>query len=496
MGNRKRFSKKQSVTFNLVSKSHQDPETLDCDNTRVWKPGPAELSEEGRKRKKEQVECGIYFEDDYDYMQHLRERNAPADLDVNIENHALRLWDISEEGQFNDCTSEGQYNDRVSEIGSYRLALGNMSGSSRSRNQSISSQHAVDTFGGDYNVMAASVAEGPQPHWDPDVVETLNEDFDDFCEDLEDDFITLALGNGDLEQEFPSLEDAKYINAQDPDEVPDCFVDDSFSKWHHNSSGPIVEDVCFDQFDDHVSVAEKSQKSRFTEYSMTSSVVPRSEYQTDIDDHFETMYGEYDDLEVGALDHEEVRGNFSVEDPAIEYILGLHDPVIEEAKASGLDSNHGFGIEDLRLDEMSDSDVNSDDLMPQSPKKPEFDCESILSTYSNLYHHPKIIKSEKTVKVKLDARTGLPITPKDEKAEQFADAPPPEIDFDRLKWIPPNVRRRDETKEETRERQKVQKEEQRLRRIEKKNNKIAFKMEEIKQQRADINRRKTQGRIL
>ena len=345
--------------------------------------------------------------------------------------------------------------------------------------------------------MAATVAEGPQPHWDPDVVETLDDNFEDFCEDLEDDFITLALGPDDLDQQFPSLEDAKHMNTEDPDDVPDCFEDDSFTKWHHNSSGPVLEDIGLDQFDDdRVSFAEKSQKSRFTEYSMTSSVVPRSEYQTDIDDHFETMYGEYDDLEVGALDHEEVQGKFSVKDPAIEYILGLHDPVIEEAKTKGIDSNHGLGIEDLRLDAMSDSDVDSDDLMPQSPKKPEFDCESILSTYSNIYNHPKIIQSEKNVKVKLDVKTGLPKTPKDERAEQFADAPPPEIDFDRLKWIPPNVRRRDETKEETRERQKIQKEEQRLRRIEKKNNKIAFKMEEIKQQRADINRRKTQGRIL
>ena len=340
--------------------------------------------------------------------------------------------------------------------------------------------------------MAATVAEGPQPHWDADVVETLDDKFEEFCEDLEDDFIALAMGVD--EGEFPSLGNQAHLETN-PDDAPDYFVDDAFAKWHLNS-GPDVEDICFDQFEDRESVAEKSQKSRFTEYSMTSSVVPRSEYQTDIDDHFETMYGEYDDLGIGALDHEEVQGHFGLEHPAIEYVLGLHDPVIEEAKQKVIDSNHGLVIEDLRLNEMSDSDVDSDDLLPQSPERPEFDCESILSTYSNLYNHPKMIRSEKNVKVKLDDRTGLPKTPKNEKAEQFSNALPLVTDFDRLKWIPPNVRRRDETKEETKERKKIQKEEQKLRRIEKKNNKTAFKLEEIKQQRADINKRKTQGRML
>merc|ERR1712018_939307 len=112
-----------------------------------------------------------------------------------------------------------------------------------------------------------------------------------------------------------------------------------------------------------------------------------------------------------------------------------------------------------------------------------------MGTYSNLYNHPKIIRSERVVKVKLDDRTGVPKTPKDEKAEKFSSVLPTDTNFDRLKWIPPNVKRRDETKEQTNLRVKTQKEEQRLRRIEKKNNKIAFKMEEIKEQRAEINRR-------
>ena len=103
MGNRKRFGKKQSVTFNLVSKSRQDPESLECDNARVW----TQETDDRNKRKDELAEYGIYFDDDYDYMQHLRERSAGADLDIDIDDNAP-LWDISEEGQFSDGASESK----------------------------------------------------------------------------------------------------------------------------------------------------------------------------------------------------------------------------------------------------------------------------------------------------------------------------------------------------------------------------------------------------
>merc|ERR1712117_831565 len=150
---------------------------------------------------------------------------------------------------------------------------------------------------------------------------------------------------------------------------------------------------------------------------------------------------------------------------------------------------HDLTVEDLRLksENEPESEVDENDLFPQSPPKPEYDCESILSTYSNIYNRPKVIKPE--AKVKLD-QSGMPKLDK----EYPVRLPDPEEDeMDRLKWVPPNVRRRDETKEETRARQKIQKEEQRLRRMEKKNNKIAFKMEEIRQQRADINKQRSSG---
>lgn len=35
---------------------------------------------EGEKRKEEQRKFGVFFDDDYDYLQHLREASQPAEL--------------------------------------------------------------------------------------------------------------------------------------------------------------------------------------------------------------------------------------------------------------------------------------------------------------------------------------------------------------------------------------------------------------------------------
>lgn len=47
---------------------------------------------------------------------------------------------------------------------------------------------------------------------------------------------------------------------------------------------------------------DEETRSRFTEYSMTSSILPRSEKLQLHDDRFEQFYAQYDDEKMGALD--------------------------------------------------------------------------------------------------------------------------------------------------------------------------------------------------
>lgn len=90
---------------------------------------------------------------------------------------------------------------------------------------------------------------------------------------------------------------------------------------------------------------EDDTKTRFTNYSMSSSVIRRNEGLTLVDEKFEQvcqhlyflhnrpswnmiivlfylqLYAEYDDDEIGALDHEEIDGRVKTDGPMMQFLL-------------------------------------------------------------------------------------------------------------------------------------------------------------------------------
>uniref|UniRef100_A0A1B0EZN7 Protein LTV1 homolog n=1 Tax=Phlebotomus papatasi TaxID=29031 RepID=A0A1B0EZN7_PHLPP len=73
MGKRRRFiDKKNSVTFHVVNRSQQDP--LIADETAPQHVLMEVAPTQKEKQKEDQAKYGIYFDDDYDYLQHLRPR--------------------------------------------------------------------------------------------------------------------------------------------------------------------------------------------------------------------------------------------------------------------------------------------------------------------------------------------------------------------------------------------------------------------------------------
>merc|ERR1719228_1933056 len=63
-------------------------------------------------------------------------------------------------------------------------------------------------------------------------------------------------------------------------------------------AGSDFDDADFDDLEE--------TKSRFTEYSMTSSVIRRNDQLTLLDDRFEKLYEQYDDDQIGGLDGEDL----------------------------------------------------------------------------------------------------------------------------------------------------------------------------------------------
>jgi len=285
----------------------------------------------------------------------------------------------------------------------------------------------------------------------------------------------------------------------------------------------------FDDFD---------KKTTFTQYSMSSSVMKRSEHLTQIDDTFESVVETlYRDEDVGDLEFEaEEIYNASEElnENAVYRLLNIHnDQVMENSPIYGEEMDpQAHQKRDLirktlelqsRQKEVPENYDPGEDLINEMERgrepKPQFDCESILSTKSNIYNRPKYVdesktflKNQKTAKIQLN-KMGLPMGPgasfkqlnKAVKAAKKLEANSNSegSDCDSLNGSGDNmsqmttltvllseasVRNKNESPAERKQRKSLVKELRKARREERKNTRMAFREEGIKQAKADINR--------
>ena len=130
-----------------------------------------------------------------------------------------------------------------------------------------------------------------------------------------------------------------------------------------------------------------------------------------------------------------------------------------------------------------------------------WDCETILSTYSNIYNHPKLI--EIPSKIKLDKR-GIAINDISSINEETVDVKANENkndiqsdddddDAEESTVVISNYRTKSETSEEKKARKKAVKESQRMRRQIKKATKEVFKEEKHREGKLDANK---QGKVI
>merc|ERR1712137_721452 len=107
----------------------------------------------------------------------------------------------------------------------------------------------------------------------------------------------------------------------------------------------------------------------------------------------------------------------------------------------------------------------------------QWDCESILSTYSNLYNHPTVLDAPKKT-IKLSSKTGAPVGFVGKNRIKEEEESDEEGDYDTVSTVSTNLGERrptKETKEEKRARKQAVKEARRNRRKEKKETKTEFK---------------------
>lgn len=169
----------------MVHRSQKDP--LVADETapqRVLVPAAdaqvakaEKKSLDNDKRKQEQQKYGIYFDDDYDYLQHLKDVNK-----LSVE------WERIENSNESKCDKSTPKINLPSSVFA----------------------SSVEEKVGMLN--KAAPVSGPQLDLDPDVVAAMDDDFDfdDPENELEDNFIELA-NAGDSDSEDSDREYGKFI---------------------------------------------------------------------------------------------------------------------------------------------------------------------------------------------------------------------------------------------------------------------------------------------
>ena len=463
MGKKKKhqfIDKKVAHKFTLVHRSQRDPLQANEDvGEHVLMPldKPTDTSEgAGGKTdkitKEEKVKYGISFNDDYDYMQHLRTRGEGV----------LVLADNPDPTTRTEFSLKG---DKSSED----LSFGNV----KLPTEVFASVHEEDVGMLNKGVLPR----GPQPDWDPDIVQALDDDvdFEDPDNFLDDDFIIKANADGGLSEGlFTDRHDKKDDEWETASEDGSCI-----------SSDNLMSDNEEDEF------ANEETKTRFTNYSMTSSIIRRTEGLKVLDDRFERVMEEYDEEEIGCIEQEEVQGVLDVNNQLINNVI---DDFYESNKMHALSETKSKEKDDKVLveEDMSEDEEDESQMFAQFMKeepKEKWDCESIISTYSNIYNHPKLIEEERrgpSKKYELHKRTGIPIGVFDKKISgDDSDEEDEDIVIETV--VLNNVRNKEETPEERKQRKKDVKEQRKNRRVEKKTNKIAFKYEQKKQEKVNNN---------
>lgn len=452
------IDKKNAQKFSLVHRSQRDPLVADDEASQhvlVSHDGTAGISTQPDDDTESVAEYGVDYDDGYDYMQHLKQRGVGE----------LILADDPM-----GASSSHYHDDNADDDG--------LSGEKMSFGKLLLPAEALPSvYEEDEGMLSKGLLpHGPQPDWDPDIVEALDDgiDLDDPDNILEDDFMMMA---NDVKP--PRKNEEGWVTASDDG-------DDGSDDGDGSEFSGVDSD-----FDDLASnFSEEETKTRFTNYSMTSSVIRRTAELKVLDDRFEKVMEEYDDEEIGCVDDEELIGAVSTNaSDLVSQALGEFEASQQRTKLTEvvIEESDGEMEAENECDDDKDESEDEEELFSQFKKteKPEWDCESVISTYSNLYNHPKIIANERKPSkaiIEVGSKTGLPLGVLQKRKPTGAETERKVADGDDSRLVVlNNVRDRAETKEAKRERKLQVREQRKERRGEKKANKQAFKGEELKQ---------------
>ncbi|KAG6874422.1 hypothetical protein C0995_015158 [Termitomyces sp. Mi166 len=526
------FRRPGAKHFQLVHRSQRDPLIHDPDASQhVLKP----LERENRKKGKSRADLesilpaseiasdrlanvgeaalyGIYYDDtEYNYMQHLRAVGVQED---GVESVLIEA----------PSSSKSKAAKKAKGIEMRDLPEGVLASKSALPRRTYESQQAIPE----------SIA-GFQPDMDPHLRQVLEAlDDDAFVkDDLEDDFFAELVADGergsDEEVDYEFEDGYQAPSGSTHDEGEELPWEERFARFKQSRHKQAGSDDGYDGSEGGdtvgtlpaISVIGGKKRRKGTSdasgYSMSSSSMYRNEALQTLDERFDqimikqyadddgddkNVYSEEEDGSDEAPELITSRGDFeSMMDEFLnDYeILGrkMKPKLDGDTGTEKLDTiRRALGQDDrVRLDK-EESGEEDDILMPLNidDKQDRWDCETILTTYSNLENHPRLIRARdsKTVaKITLDPRTGFPTIADPQQKPQLKRVASgrtnyPESDSDDDSPVRQTITRsRDESKEDKKARKAAVKAERQARRKEKKATSEVF-VSELKLQKRTI----------
>lgn len=460
---------------------------------------------------------GVYFDDtEYDYMQHLRTAGAEEE---GVESVLIEAPATSQKSK-----GKGKSKDPISLRDLPPEAL--PSASEIPRNYES------------HEAIPSSIA-GFQPDMDPhlrQVLEALEDDAfvddgleDDFFGELvaegqrdeDDEFNYQFFEDGDTAQDAPSTED-----HEDPDSWEARFA--QFKKEQQDVPPPSdSDDELHSDGGDTIGTLPKlpviggkrrrKGTSDASGYSMSSSSMYRTETLMTLDERFDQlMENEYGSGEGEEVEEENDDLSSELSDEAPELVTSREDfeammddfmdnyellgrklkPVLPgDSGPEKLNTlRQAMGQDErvrIRSADDDDDELDDDRLFAgynAAEKEDTWDCETVLTTYSNLENHPRVIRAralKPVPKITLDPKTGLPTVNSDRQAaesrkgrQRLQAVAEDEQDSQEPSVVKQTISRpRDESKEDKKARKQAVKAERQVRRIEKKATQEQFSTE-------------------
>lgn len=134
-------------------------------------------------------------------------------------------------------------------------------------------------------------------------------------------------------------------------------------------------------------------------------MIRRNEQLALLDERFEKFFENYDEPDIGPLDCEEIEGHVEINDDLLSQCM------VELKRDDEIEPyNKQWDRERIKKLEADNSDEELVELEIEAVDKKKWDCESILSTYSNIYNHPKMIdEPRRHSTIKINPKTGVPL---------------------------------------------------------------------------------------